>query len=99
MVTTTKTRKNIGIIVGIVIAAAVIIGILAYFLPKWMTPADTYSVKICTSMNLDMRCEKYETKQIVRGTEDDPELCKQHGAAIYESVGGFVGMEYVGCEP
>ncbi len=92
------SRKAISIVVGAVIAVMVVTGVAIVLISRWLN-APTYPAKVCTSMNLDMQCERYETKEIVRGTEDDPQLCEQHGEAIYESVGGIVGMKYVGCTP
>ena len=93
-----SSRKTISIIIGVIIAIAVIAGALMLLIPKWVN-SSIYSVKICTSMNLDMQCEQYGVKEIVRGTEDDPQLCEQYGEAIYEVVGGFAGRQYVGCAP
>lgn len=94
------SRKTIGIVVGAVAAAIVIIGVAIFLIFRWLVP--TYSVKICTSIDYDyspVACDSYKTVEIVRGTEDDPQLCEDREKEIYEVVGGFVGLRYIGCEP
>ena len=89
-------KKKLWIIVSIVVGVVVMIGIVIGIL----TANGAFNkVTICTEM--DYRgdigpCIKTETVEIV-ATPDNPNSCPVGTEPVYDTVGGFVGAEFVGC--
>jgi hypothetical protein len=96
------------ILVGVIVVAVIGLAGLGLYL-FWPS---SYTITICKNHSNDAleNCVENESIQIIRGTENLSETtngdssikekCAERGGRpVYDAVGGFVGVRFMGCSP